>query len=253
MSASSTNRSGMLKLWLLNLFANAAASGSLVLLAADPRCARMAGRVVGGSGTRHSAVRALAARGNAGLVQRCRVSQPARNWRAFCRGLRHVVPLANLGGAGRVHRLDHSERRQLCSAVLGMDSAEGECRAVAAECHAWFRLAALRGAVDCVACDLGCRSATTIAAAGFSGRHIARSFRVLRQPLYWISLCVLMALGVWVPYKLVTWVPDLKTLRQQAWSAGLRFAARPTSSLITAFILLIWMVGERTDREDPIV
>jgi hypothetical protein len=60
-----------------------------------------------------------------------------------------------------------------------------------------------------------------------------------------------MAMGVWVPYKLVTWVPDLKTLHQQAWSAGLRFAAAYLI-LITAFILLIWMIGERTDREDPL-
>ena len=60
-----------------------------------------------------------------------------------------------------------------------------------------------------------------------------------------------MAFGAWVPYKLVTWVPELTTLRQQAWSAGLRFAAAYLV-LVTAFILLVWMVGERTDREDPI-
>ena len=71
------------------------------------------------------------------------------------------------------------------------------------------------------------------------------------SPLYWILLCLLIALGVWVPYKLVTWVPEVMTLRQQAWSAGLRFAAA-YFILISAFILLVWMVGERTDREDPI-
>ncbi len=78
-----------------------------------------------------------------------------------------------------------------------------------------------------------------------------RSLRVLRQPMYWILLGILIALGVCVPYKLVTWIPDLTTLHQQAWSAGLRFAAAYLI-VITAFILLVWMVGERTDREDPL-
>ena len=93
--------------------------------------------------------------------------------------------------------------------------------------------------------------AATISAVGFSGSHIARSWRVLRQPLYWVLLCVLIALGAWVPYKLVTWVPEANSIRAQAWSAGLRFAAAYII-LITAFVGLAWMVGERTDREDPL-
>ena len=93
--------------------------------------------------------------------------------------------------------------------------------------------------------------ATTIAATGFSGGHAMRSLRVLRQPMYWILLCILIALGVWVPYKLVTWIPELTTLRQQAWSAGLRFAGAYLI-VITAFLLLVWTVGERTDREASI-
>jgi len=93
--------------------------------------------------------------------------------------------------------------------------------------------------------------ATTIAAVGFSGAHMRRSLRVLRRAMYWLLYCVLMALAAWVPYKLVTWVPELSTLRQQAWSAGLRFAAAYII-VITAGLGLMWMAAERTDREDPI-
>jgi hypothetical protein len=93
--------------------------------------------------------------------------------------------------------------------------------------------------------------ATTIAAVGFSGAHMRRSLRVLRQPLYWLLFCVLMALAAWVPYKLVTWVPGLSTLRHQVWSAGLRFFAAYVV-MITAGLGLMWVAGERTDRVDPI-
>ena len=62
--------------------------------------------------------------------------------------------------------------------------------------------------------------ATTVAAAGFRLKRMARSLRVLRRPAYWLWFCALMLVGAYVPYKLVWWIPDLSDLRKQAWSMG---------------------------------
>jgi hypothetical protein len=94
--------------------------------------------------------------------------------------------------------------------------------------------------------------ATTVAAAGFRLNRMARSLRVLRRPVYWLWFCVLMLLGVYVPYKLVWWIPDLSDLRRQAWSMGLRFFVAYVI-LITAFVALVLVVGTRTEREDEVV
>jgi uncharacterized membrane protein len=86
--------------------------------------------------------------------------------------------------------------------------------------------------------------------AGFRLKYMARSLRVLRRPAYWLWFCVLMLLGVYVPYKLVWWIPDLSDLRKQAWSMGLRFFVAYVI-LITAFVALVLVIGTRTEREDP--
>lgn len=93
--------------------------------------------------------------------------------------------------------------------------------------------------------------ATTVAASGVHPEHLARSRRVWRRPLYWLWLAVLLALGVYLPYRLVWWIPDLQTLRQQAWSMGARFLLAYLIA-ITAFIAIVWMAGVFTEREDPI-
>ena len=92
--------------------------------------------------------------------------------------------------------------------------------------------------------------ATTIAAAGF-GKGTMRSWRVLKRPVYWLWFCVLVFVGVYVPYKLVWWIPNLDDIRKQAWSMGLRFFTAYVL-LITAWIALVWMVGVRTEREEVI-
>jgi len=89
--------------------------------------------------------------------------------------------------------------------------------------------------------------ASTIAGLGL--RHVARSWRVLRRPVYWIWFVVLMLIGAYVPYKLVWWIPDLSTLRRQAWSAGARFAAAYVL-MISAWVALLLVTGERVERED---
>ncbi len=92
--------------------------------------------------------------------------------------------------------------------------------------------------------------ATTAAAAGFRLKRMTRSLRVLRRPAYWLRFCVLMLIGVYVPYKLVWWIPDLSDLRKQAWSMGLRFFAAYVI-LISAWIALLLVIGTRVEKEDP--
>jgi hypothetical protein len=91
--------------------------------------------------------------------------------------------------------------------------------------------------------------ATTVAAAGFRLKRMARSLRVLRRPAYWLWFCVLMLIGVHLPYKLVRWIPDLSDLRRQAWSMGLRFFLAYVI-LITAWVALLLVVGTRVEKED---
>lgn len=250
MSAAATNRSGVLKLWLLNLVGNAAVVGVWYywLLIPDAHGWQVA----------WSAVLALITIVfvlwlRAGTLTWFRIVEyraQSTIGAALRRGLRHIIPLAIWFALGAF----------IAWAILSAGS-------YTPQLAVWIRQKANAGPAPrhimhgtdwllfvllwIVLPAFWAPVATTIAAAGFSGGHVTRSFRVLKQPLYWILLCVLIGVGVWVPYKLVTWIPDLTTLHRQAWSAGLRFAAA-YFVLITAFILLVWMVGERTDREDPI-
>ena len=92
--------------------------------------------------------------------------------------------------------------------------------------------------------------ATTVAAAGLRPKRMARSLRVLGRPVYWLWICVFGLLGLYLPYKLVWWIPELSDLRKQAWSMGLRFFAAYIL-LITLWIGLLLVVGSRVEREDP--
>ena len=93
--------------------------------------------------------------------------------------------------------------------------------------------------------------ATTVSSVGFQPEHIIRSRRVWGRPVYWLWFCLLLGLGVYVPYRLVSWIPDLRTIRQQAWSMGLRFLLAYTIG-VSAFLALIWITARLTDREDPL-
>jgi hypothetical protein len=90
--------------------------------------------------------------------------------------------------------------------------------------------------------------ATSIAVSGF-GKRALRSWRVLMRPIYWVWFCILAFLGVYIPYKLVSWIPSVEDLRKQAWSMGLRFFAAYVI-VITAWTALVWMVGVRAEREE---
>lgn len=91
--------------------------------------------------------------------------------------------------------------------------------------------------------------ATTISALGPRRARMRRSLHVLRHRSYWVWLGALIALGVYLPYRLVWWVPELEGIRKQAWSMGLRFFAA-YFIWVTAFIALVWKVAVRTERED---
>jgi H+/Cl- antiporter ClcA len=92
--------------------------------------------------------------------------------------------------------------------------------------------------------------ATTVAAFGLKLTPMARSLRVLKRLGYWLWFCALMLIGAYLPYKLIRWIIDLSDLRKQAWSMGLRFFVAYII-LITAFVVLLLIVGSRVEQEDP--
>ena len=250
MSATTTNRSGVLKLWLLNLFGNAAilASWYWWLLIPDAH-----GWQVMWTGAQALLTIAFVLWLRAGTVAWFRVSEfrtQATIGPAFRRGWRHAIPLgiwfAVLVMVGWIIISVGNYTPQFSVWIRQKVNAGPAPRNVMHGTD-WLLFAVLWVVLPAIWIPL----ATTIAAVGFSGAHMRRSLRVLRRPLYWLLYCVLMALAAWVPYKLVTWIPDLSTLRQQAWSAGLRFVAAYIL-VITAGLGLMWMAAERTDREDPI-
>lgn len=93
-------------------------------------------------------------------------------------------------------------------------------------------------------------AATTVAAAGLKPSRMARAFRVLKHPAYWGWIIVLLFLGAYLPGKLVWWIPDLSTLQRQAWSAGVRFLLAYLL-LISVWVGLLLVVGTRVEKEDP--
>ena len=250
MSTAVTSWSGVLKLWLLNLFANAAvlAVWYYWLLIPDAH-----GWQVASSGILALVTVLFVLWLRAGTLSWFRVaglrSQPSIG-PAFRRGWRHVVPLAAWAAVYAVLAciiISAGNYTPQFAVWIRQKANAGPSPRNVMHGSDWLLFALLWVILPAIWIPI----ATTIAAVGFSGAHVRRSLRVLRQPLYWLLYCILMALAVWVPYKLVTWVPELSTLRGQAWSAGLRFAVAYIS-LISAGLGLMWMAGERTDREDPI-
>lgn len=93
--------------------------------------------------------------------------------------------------------------------------------------------------------------ASTISAFGLQGGRIKRSFGVLRRPLYWLLLCVLIAVGLYPPYRLVWWIPQFESVRAQAWSLGLRFLIAYLIA-VTAWVAMNFMVGVFAGRGDVV-
>ena len=55
---------------------------------------------------------------------------------------------------------------------------------------------------------------------GVHPEHLARSRRVWKHGRYWLWLLLLLSAGLYVPYRMVWWIPEVQTIRQQAWSMG---------------------------------
>lgn len=250
MTDMTTNRTGVLKLWLLNFVANSAvlAAAYFWLLIPDAR-----GWQVAGSALLAFIVVVLVLWLRAGTLAYFRIAE-FRNqgtvWRAYCHTLRRVPALGIWALvfvviAWLLWSLDPYVPQ---FAVWLRQKLNGgpPPRNIMADVN-WLLLLL----VGFVLPALWVPIATTVAAVGFSPEHIARSRRVWKHPLYWLWFCLLLGFGVYVPYKLVWWIPDLQTIRQQAWSMGLRFLLAYVIG-VTAFIAVVWMTASRTDREDPI-
>jgi hypothetical protein len=250
MSAGRTNRAGVLKLWVVNLLGNAVVLASWYwwLLIPDAHRWQIAWTVLQAIVTIIFVVWL-----RAGTLAWFRVaefrSQPVVG-AAFRRGARHMVPLAiwaALGGVIIWIVISLGNYTPQFGVWIRQKVTAGPSPRSVMHASDWLLFLLLWIVLPAVWIPV----ATTISASGFSGAHIVRSWRVLRRATYWVLLCVLMFCATWVPYKLVTWVPELTTMRQQAWSAGLRFFAAYLV-MITAFIAVVWMVGEKTEREDPL-
>lgn len=250
MSTTSTNRSGVMKQWVVNLFGNALvlASWYVWLLIPDAHGWQILWTAVQGVLTI-----AFVLWLRAGTLAWFRVAEfrtQAAIGPAYRRGGPHIIPLAIWAAVFAVMAwvvISAGDYTPQFAVWVRQKANAGPAPRNVMHGTDWLLFVLLWLILPAVWAPV----ATTIAAAGSSASHVGRSWRVLRQPMYWVLFCVLMAVGVWLPYKLVTWVPDLNSIRAQAWSAGLRFAVAYVI-LITAGLLMMWMVGERTDREDPI-
>ena len=238
--------SGVAKLWLLNLVCNAAllAAAYFWLLIPDAH-----GWQVAVSGVAALVVIFCGVWLRAGTFAYCRLAEyrdTGTLWRAFRHALRHIIALA------------------IWAAILAtLVWAVWNLRSYTPQAGVWIRQKLNAGPpprnvtrdlnwlivliVFFIIPAIWLPIASTVAATGFA-KGTLQSWRVLKHLLYWLWLCVLLFIGIYVPYKVVWWIPNVDDLRQQAWSMGLRFFAAYLI-LITAWIALVWMVGARTERE----
>jgi hypothetical protein len=250
MTESTTNRAGIVKLWLLNFVANAVlmASAYFWLLIPDAR-----GWQLGGSAVLAVLVIFLVLWLRAGTLAYFRVAE-FRNqgavWRAYRDALRRVPALALwvvvfLAFAWLLLSL----RPYVPQFAVWFRQKLGggpPPRNIMADLN-WLLLLL----VGFVMPGLWLPIATTVSAVGYRPENIVRSRRVWKRPIYWLCFGPLLGLGVYVPYKLVWWIPDLQTIRQQAWSMAARLLIAYLIGVI-AFLAVVWVTASRTNREDPL-
>ncbi len=243
---------GVAKLWLLNLAGNALLLAAVYfwLLLPDAH-----GWQVAGSGLLAIIVLFFGLWLRAGTFAYFRVAEfrnHADVWRAFQHAVRHLIALALWAFLLAAIEWSLIWLRHLAPQFgvwFWQKSPSllrfGSPRQVfhAADWLLWFLLWVLMPTV-------WLPIAVTVAAAGLKLRRMARSLRVLKRAAYWLWFCGLMLIGVYVPDKIIRWIPDLSDLRKQAWSMGLRFVIAYLI-LITAFIALLLVVGTRVEKEDP--
>jgi hypothetical protein len=250
MTESTTNRGGIVELWLLNFVANAAllAAAYFWLLIPDAR-----GWQVAGSALLAAIVIISVIWLRAGTLAYFRVAEFRESgsvWRAYRHAIRHVPALALWGLVfGLITWMLwslHGYVPQFAVWFRQKLNAGPPPRNIMADVN-WLLFL-----LNCVVLPaLWLPIATTVSATGFRPEHIVRTRRVWKQPMYWLCFCLLLGVGVYIPYKLVWWIPDLQTIRQQGWSMGLRFLVAYVIG-VTAFLGVVWMTSTRTNREDPL-
>ena len=93
--------------------------------------------------------------------------------------------------------------------------------------------------------------ASTVSATGLKPGAMARSWQLLKSGSYWLWFCALVFVGGYLSYKLIWWIPDLSTLRQQAWSAGLRLGLAYLL-IVSAWVAVLLVIGDRLTKIDPL-
>jgi hypothetical protein len=239
------NRGGVARLWLLNFFGNAAAGAAVYfwLLAPDAHGWQVAASLLAAlciivlviwlrAGT--FAYFRLAEFRNSGMV-----------WRAFRHSLRNVVAVAIWAAILAALLWFFWDLRtytpQAGVWIRQKLNVGPPPRNVTGDLN-WLIVLIVSVILPAVWLPIG----TTLAAAGLA-KGVARSWRVLKRPMYWVWFCLLVLAGGYIPYKLIWWIDYNAGLRRAAWSMGLRFFAAYLL-LITAWIALVWMVGRRAER-----
>ena len=250
MTQTTTSRDGIVRLWLLNFVANAAlmAAAYFWLLIPDAR-----GWQVAGSALLAVIVIVLVLWLRAGTLAYFRADGFRKNgtvWPAYRHAVRHVPALALwvlvfLVFAWLLLSL-HDYVPQFAVWLRQKLHAGPSPRNIMADLN-WLFLSL----IGIVLPALWLPIATTVSAVGFKPEHIVRTRRVWKQPVYWLWFCLLLGFGIYIPYKLLWWIPDLQTILQQAWNMGLRFLLAYVIG-VTAFLAVVWMTASRTNREDPL-
>lgn len=242
---------GVAKLWLLNLFGNAALLASVYVWLRMPDAH---GGQVAASALLAVAVICCGVWLRAGTFAYFRVAEfrdYATVWRAFRCAMRHIVALAiwaillAILEWGLFSRLRYTPQFGVWFWQKVTALRFGTPRLVfqVAQWVIWIVMALLLA--------IWLPVASTVAAAGFKSTAMVRSWRLLKRLSYWLWFCGLAFAGAYLPYKLVWWIPDLDTLRQQAWSAGLRFALAYVL-LVSAWVALLLVIGDRLAILDPL-
>jgi hypothetical protein len=243
--------SGVAKMWLLNLVANAALLDTVYnwLLIPDAH-----GWQVAVSALDAAVVIFLGLWLRTGTFAYFRVAEfrdNAKVWRAFRHALRHMIALAAWAVLfAVVVWLLWSLRTYTPQAGVWLRQKMNlgpTPRNITRDLN-WLIVLIVWGVLPAIWLPI----ATTVAAVGFKLKQMSRSLRALRHPAYWLWFCALVLIGAYVPYRLVWWIPNLDDLRKQAWSMGGRFLVAYVI-LITAFVALVLVVGTRVEREEEIV
>ncbi len=78
--------------------------------------------------------------------------------------------------------------------------------------------------------------------AAFRRSRASIALATLRNPRYWGGLLIALGIGAYIPYRLINWIPEQRSLRAELWSAGLRLSAAYILA-VTAVVFLSWCIA----------